>query len=253
MKRYLSVFTASILILSTVFLCSCYNPIYAKTKTFAADSWDGTTVLVKVPRNITLNISNLPGYGDQNGITSFLSDLPFSEIVEKVKAENPDFKFEWAGTDRVLLTDPEGKTIMMRILYIYPDSDGKKLPLYTEGIFLAADDSLILTDGVSTEGVEGSDGKQINFVPMKAACNGYNVPFPMHMSGPWIGSTQVHTLIVSKEEFMKFYEGLPYELEMTDDGFIMKDYTPKGSSEKISVQFIFTEADGQTKVELKKV
>ena len=52
---------------------------------------------------------------------------------------------------------------------------------------------------------------------------------------------------------MKFYEDLPYELEMTDDGFIMKDYTPKGSSEKISVQFIFTEDNGQTKVELKKV
>lgn len=219
MRKYLSVLMAAVLILSTVFLCSCYNPIYAKTKTFAADSWDGTTVLVKVPRNITLNISNLPGYGDQNGITSFLSDLPCSEIVEKVKAENPDLKCEWTGTDRVLLTDSEGKTIMMRILYIHPDSDGK----------------------------------QINFVPMKAVCYGYKVPFPMHMSGPWIGSTQVHTLIASKEEFMKFYEDLPYELEMTDDGFIMKDYTPKGNDKKISVQFIFTEDNGQTKVELKKV
>lgn len=253
MKKYISALMAAIVILSTVFLCSCYNPIYAKTKTFAADSWDGTTVLVKVPRNITLNISNLPGYGDQNGITSFLSDLPFSEIVEKVKAENPDLKCEWTGTDRVLLTDSEGKTIMMRILYIHPDSDGEKLPLYTEGIFLEADESLILTDGISTEGVEGRDGKQINFVPMKAVCYGYKVPFPMHMSGPWIGSTQVHTLIASKEEFMKFYEDLPYELEMTDDGFIMKDYTPKGNDKKISVQFIFTEDNGQTKVELKKV
>lgn len=153
----------------------------------------------------------------------------------------------------MLLTDSEGKTIMMRILYIHPDSDGEKLPLYTEGIFLEADESLILTDGVSTEGVEGRDGKQINFVPMKAVCYGYKVPFPMHMSGPWIGSTQVHTLIASKEEFMKFYEDLPYELEMTDDGFIMKDYTPKGSDKKISVQFIFMEDNGQTKVELKKV
>lgn len=253
MKKHLSALTAAILILLTVFLCSCYNPIYAKTKTFAADSWDGTTVLVKVPRNITLNISNLPGYGDQNGITSFLSDLPFSEIVEKVKAENPDLKCESVGTDRVLLTDSEGKTIMMRILYIHPDSDGEKLPLYTEGIFLAADESLILTDGISTEGIEGRDGKQINFVPMKAVCYGYKVPFPMHMSGPWIGSTQIHTLIASKEEFIKFYEDLPYELEMTDDGFIMKDYTPKGSDKKISVQFIFTDDNGKIKVELKKV
>lgn len=253
MKKYLSALMAAILVLSTVFFCSCYNPIYAKTKTFGAESWDGTYVFVEVPRNITLDLSNLPGYRDQDDIVSFLSDLPFSEIVEKVKAENPDLKCESAGTDRVLLTDPEGKTIMMRILYIYPDSGGKKLPIYGEGIYLAADESLILTDGVSTEGVEGSDGKQINFVPMKAVCYGYNVPFPMHMSGPWIGSTQVHTLIASKEEFMKFYEDLPYELEMTDDGFIMKDYTPKGSDKKISVQFIFTEDNGQTKVELKKV
>lgn len=252
MKKHLSALMAAILILSTVFLCSCYNPIYAKTKTFGAESWDGTYVFVEVPRNITLDLSNLPGYRDRDDIVSFLSDLPFSEIVEKVKAENPDLKCETAGTDRVLFTDSEGKTIMMRILYIYPDEDGKDTPKITDGVVIE-DDSTILTDGISTEGIDSDYDKQINFVSMNAVCNGYNVPFPMHMSGPWIGSTQIHTLIASKEEFMKFYEDLPYELEMTDDGFIMKDYTPKGSSEKISVQFIFTEDNGQTKVELKKV
>ncbi len=250
MKKYLSALTAAILILSTVFLCSCYNPIYAKTKKFGAESWDGTYVFVEVPRNITLDLSNLPGYGDRDNINSFVSNLPFSEIVEKVKAENPDLKCESAGTDRVLFTDSEGKTIMMRIASILPEENKKALE---EANGITVGHLFIFTDGVSTEEIEGSYDKQIYFVPMKAVCNGYNVPFPMHMSGPWIGSTQIHTLIASKEEFMKFYEDLPYELEMTDDGFIMKDYTPKGSDKKISVQFIFTEDNGQTKVELKKV
>lgn len=234
MKKLLSALTAVILILSAVFLTSCSNPIYAKTKTFGAVSKDGEYVFAEVPRKICLDSS--PLYGEGDDMTSFLSDLPFSQIVESVKGENLGLKCEAAGTDRVIFTDPDGKSIMMRITNIQPDGTEK----------------VILPDGVSAEGIEGRDVKQINFVSMQAALGDYTVPFPMHMSGVWVGSGQVHTLIASKEEFMKFYEDLPYETEVTEDGFIMKDYIPRGGTEKITVRFVFTEKNGKTEVEIKK-